>query len=165
MQLFRSIWASFAQAWAAERAWKAHTFPSERAEAEVPTQMLHLHAEPSLHLSKRASPAWPVSMAACWQLKQGAGAWHPVLAGHTGMYSARALYPVCRPRRRLQGGRSSSCTSCCRILRSRLRPMGRAQLGSVLCSLMESSRMGAFSALTKTQASTVTQLSVPQRRP
>ena len=59
VQLFRSIWATFAQAWAAERAWKAHTFPTERAEAEVPSQTLHSNHRSSLHLSHHAWPAWP----------------------------------------------------------------------------------------------------------
>ncbi len=57
MQLFRSIWAAFAQAWAAERAWNAHTFSTERAEAEVHSQMYYPHTRPSLHLSQNASLA------------------------------------------------------------------------------------------------------------
>ncbi len=55
---------------------------------------------------------------------------------------------------RLQGGRSSSCTSCCRTPRSPPRPMGQAWPVVMQLSLMASSRKRASSAHAETQAST-----------
>ena len=49
MQLFRSIWGAFSRAWAAERVWRGHTFPTASAEAEVITVVHSVHA----HLQHR----------------------------------------------------------------------------------------------------------------